>query len=178
MRFILANKAVSIIYTHHMEDILYDIRENDADEFIISYVTSDTPFSNWSAHQIKIWGQTFSTSEHAFQYRKFSDQESNWAKKIKQSKSPYEAKKLAWQKPINPGKWNRQRQEIMVELVKAKTAQHEDVRQALIGTGSSAIVMRDRTGDSYWGLGRNGKGLNNLGKIWMHVREMYYLREL
>lgn len=128
------------------------------------------PFSNHSAHQISIWGKRFATAEHAFQYRKFQDSDPRWASKIRQAKSPVEAKRLGWERIIDRQEWDAMRRDVMTEIVRAKTAQHADVYNALLATGDKAIVLKDTGKDKYWGAGRDDKGHNNLGKIWMFIR--------
>lgn len=57
----------------------------------------------------------------------------------------------------------------MKEILLAKAIQHEEVRNALMETGNSEIV-KEEPRDSYWGTGPDGKGRNELGKLWMEIR--------
>ncbi|HSH31731.1 MAG TPA: hypothetical protein VK963_03650 [Candidatus Saccharimonadales bacterium] len=45
----------------------------ETDQTVYFFTTTFDPISNWSAHQVKIWGKTFPTVEHAFHYRKFDE---------------------------------------------------------------------------------------------------------
>jgi N-glycosidase YbiA len=155
-----------------MVPTVYDdaVPTND-DEFLLEFATIEKPFANWSAHQIDIWQQHFATIEHAYQYKKFEIINPTWARRIKRSKSPYEAKRLAYQKTIDSASWDATRESTMLELLAAKLAQHEDVRLALRQTGARAIVETGNTEDTFWGRGRDGSGQNVLGKIWMYLRE-------
>lgn len=136
-----------------------------------AYVTVDSPFTNWSAHQIDIWGKRFPTAEHAYQYKKFEYSDPAWAEKIRTAKSPYEAKQIAYQKSIDQAAWGIIRESVMLELLQAKIAQHEDVKQALLATGGGAIAQIGRENDGFWGMGTDGYGENVLGKLWMHLRD-------
>ena len=58
----------------------------------------------------------------------------------------------------------------MREIVRAKLEQHSYVRQALMDSGDRPIVEMNDS-DEFWGWGKNHEGQNNLGKIWMELRE-------
>ena len=58
----------------------------------------------------------------------------------------------------------------MEEIVRCKLAQHDLVRETLIASGDRYIVeMNDN--DSFWGWGSDRQGRNELGKIWMRLRD-------
>ena len=57
-----------------------------------------------------------------------------------------------------------------MELVKEKVNQHDEVKNALLATGVEEIV-EDNPNDSFWGVGRDGKGENQMGKILMRIRK-------
>jgi len=124
-------------------------------------------FSNFSAHKVVI-GATWPTVEHYFQAQKFLDDELR--KKIMTEPSPMVAARMgrnrAW--PLRPD-WRRIKDAIMRDGVRAKVAQHHDVRETLLGTGEALIVEHTRN-DSYWGDGGDGSGKNMLGRILMEVR--------
>lgn len=58
----------------------------------------------------------------------------------------------------------------MTELARAKAAQNEDVREMLLKTGTKRIV-ENSPWDDFWGIGPNGDGQNQVGKILMQVRD-------
>jgi ribA/ribD-fused uncharacterized protein len=145
--------------------------DNQSDEFAITFVTAGAPFTNWSAHQIVIWGKRFATVEHAYQYRKFIETDPHWALVIKNAKSPWQARRLSRQHSIIAEQWDTQRVAVMRELLTAKVFQHEDVREALRKTGNMAIIEKGREGDSFWGVGPDEDGQNTLGKIWIVLRQ-------
>lgn len=58
----------------------------------------------------------------------------------------------------------------MVRALTAKFTQHENLRQLLLGTENKKIVYNSQTNEE-WGVGKEGKGQNLLGKALMEVRE-------
>jgi ribA/ribD-fused uncharacterized protein len=58
----------------------------------------------------------------------------------------------------------------MLEAVRAKFTQHDDLKEILLGTGDAKLVEHTEW-DSYWGDGGDGSGKNRLGHILMQVRE-------
>lgn len=147
----------------------------------LTYQTDDTvyffthaydPLSNWSAHAVDIWGQRFPTVEHAFQWRKFYEHEPDIASAILRAPSPWAAIQLnrtAGQGKL-PADWAEIRVGIMEELLRAKAAQHEDVRECLQKTGSRKIVENHPV-DAFWGCGPEGDGQNMMGVLWRKIRE-------
>ncbi|MCL2468122.1 MAG: NADAR family protein [Micrococcales bacterium] len=65
--------------------------------------------------------------------------------------------------------WESMKDDVMLTAVRAKVAQHADVREALVSTGD-ALIVEHTANDDYWGDGGDGSGKNRLGKIWMKVR--------
>ena len=64
----------------------------------------------------------------------------------------------------------------MKSLMRAKAEQHEEVRKALIDSGDLVIVKHIDTyppGDGFWDDGLDGKGENQMGKIWMELRDEF-----
>ena len=57
----------------------------------------------------------------------------------------------------------------MLEAVRAKFSQHEDLKLILLGTGDAKLIEHTEN-DSYWGDGGDGSGKNRLGQILMQVR--------
>jgi len=54
----------------------------------------------------------------------------------------------------------------MMDALRAKFAQHDDLRDILLGTGDAALVEHTAN-DSYWG---DGSGKNRLGVLLMRLR--------
>lgn len=57
----------------------------------------------------------------------------------------------------------------MREIVKRKLEQNPYIKHKLIQTGKKLIV-EDSPKDSFWGWGPKKDGRNELGKIWMELR--------
>jgi N-glycosidase YbiA len=135
------------------------------------YSTPFEPLNNWSAHQVKIWGKTFATAEHAYQFKKFDMTDNDVADKVLNAPSPWAAYQLAQQyKAQMRDDWHQLKYSIMHEIITAKAAQHIDVQERLNKTAGRTII-EDSPSDSFWGCGADGLGENNLGKIWMDVRD-------
>ncbi len=57
----------------------------------------------------------------------------------------------------------------MLDALRAKFTQHEELRELLLGTGDAGLVEHTAN-DSYWGDGGDGSGKNRLGVLLMQVR--------
>ena len=58
----------------------------------------------------------------------------------------------------------------MRQILEAKVSQHEYVRRKLLETGDRYLVENSWR-DDFWGWGLKGDGRNELGKLWMKIRE-------
>jgi ribA/ribD-fused uncharacterized protein len=65
--------------------------------------------------------------------------------------------------------WDANRFPIMLNVLRLRVAQHPNVKKLLLSTGDAELI-ENAPWDSFWGIGRNGKGKNMLGKAWMIVR--------
>ena len=72
-------------------------------------------------------------------------------------------------RPIRPD-WSAVKDDVMRRAVLKKFETHSDIRAALLATGDRKLVEASPF-DRYWGCGRNGTGLNKLGRILMEIRE-------
>ena len=132
-------------------------------------------FSPYTAHAIEIDGAIYMTVEHAYQCARYADQKIIY--EIRKATSPVKA----WQTSckykhlqIPDFKSEEYKREVMKKMMKLKVLQHEEVRKALLETGDKKIVKHILTyppGDGYWDDGVDGKGENQIGKIWMEIRE-------
>src|SRR3990167_106939 len=125
-------------------------------------------FSNFSRHPVKIWKETYPTSEHAFQAAKFAG--TKYAADVRKPKAPAEAARLGRDRSLPLRKdWESVKVGIMKEVLVAKFSQHEGLKKTLLETADATLVEHtDR--DAYWGDGGNGKGKNMLGRLLMEVR--------
>jgi len=66
--------------------------------------------------------------------------------------------------------WYEVKLNIMEEICRAKLSQHFYVQKKLLQTEDRDLIENSPR-DSFWGWGENKNGENNLGKIWMKLRE-------
>jgi ribA/ribD-fused uncharacterized protein len=151
--------------------------------------------SNMSAHLVRYKGEWFPTAEHLFQFMRYEGMkpillnnkrdavewvdEARIKKEILETANPLVAKKIA-QKYRKL--WTTTKEHdiaIMNKVVRWKLAFHSEFIRMLIATGDETIIedASDRASGSgkLWGaaLQEDGTwdGENNLGHIWMKVRE-------
>ena len=126
-------------------------------------------FSNFSPHPIELDGKTWPTSEHYFQAQKFLNEKIQ--EEFRREKSPMVAAKMGRDrnKPLRRD-WEGVKDELMLNAVRAKFSQHQDIREILLSTGDATLIEHTKN-DSYWADGGDGSGLNRLGEILMQLRE-------
>jgi hypothetical protein len=143
----------------------------ETEDAVYWFSTAFDPFNNWSAHAIKIRGRKFPTVEHAYHYRKYEETAPEIAQEIFNAPSPWAAMQTDRKHADKRRKdWDAVKVDIMTELVRAKAAQNEDVRNSLLQTGKKLIV-ENSPWDKFWGCGEDGSGQNRMGKILMQIRE-------
>ncbi len=92
--------------------------------------------------------------------------------------SPHDAYKLANAHEAQEDPyWADKKLGIMEEIIRAKVSQHYYVQQQLLESGDSKII-EDSPKDSFWGWGPDRQGRNELGKIWMKLRNELRLGEI
>ena len=112
-------------------------------------------------------GETYDTTEHAFQAAKAT----NFADKFKimTANSPAMAKMLGRTLSLR-GDWEYVKRRIMRDIVRAKFRQHPALAKKLVETGDAQLIEGNTWNDKVWGV-CNGEGKNWLGKILMELRE-------
>lgn len=124
-------------------------------------------FSNFSKHPIVVDGKIYQTTEHYYQACKMAKLEDHEAVRV--AYTPKAAKNLAYCLEMRPD-WEEVKYSVMVTALTYKATQHQDIKEKLLGTGDE-VLMEDSPKDSIWGIGKDGNGLNLLGKAWMEVRD-------
>ncbi|OGI91489.1 hypothetical protein A2933_01980 [Candidatus Nomurabacteria bacterium RIFCSPLOWO2_01_FULL_46_18] len=125
--------------------------------------------SNFSAYKIKYKGDEWMTSEHAYQAAKFTNKEI--IEKIKNAPSAMDAFLLGRKFMTEYKKdWFDIRVEVMEDIVRAKLSQHPYIQKKLLESGEREIIEASPE-DAFWGWGPNKDGENQMGKIWMKLRE-------
>ncbi len=128
-------------------------------------------FSNFSSFSVKWKGKLWLTSEHAYQAAHFFKTAPTLVAKIYKAKSADEAKRIASaNKDKFPKDWEDKKIAIMEDIIRHKLAQNSYVLHKLLQTGKRKIV-EDSPKDDFWGWGPERDGRNELGKIWMKLRD-------
>jgi ribA/ribD-fused uncharacterized protein len=129
------------------------------------------PLSNFSSFQVAWKERLWPTSEHAYQAAHFFESSPDLVEKIFNSRSAHEAYKLAKANADKaPANWEEVKVSIMEDICRHKLQQHPYVQQKLLETIDLPLV-EDSPKDACWGWGPNHDGRNELGKIWMKLRE-------
>ena len=132
---------------------------------------SSTPFPyNFSSFEVVWRGETWKTSEYAYQAAKFEDEKIR--QEIQNARSSHDAMKLAKITYNNQKRkdWHDIKLQIMEDIVRAKLSQHFYIQKKILQTGDRELIENSPR-DSFWGWGPNKDGENHLGKIWMKLRD-------
>lgn len=146
------------------------------DEVIGFYPREFYPLDNFSSFKVKVNGYLYSSLEEAFQSMLFLPDHKEISEQIKNSYSAHEAQKIMHEN-INKIKYsNKEKLVLMEKLLRLKIEQNPYVLKKLLETENYTIV-EDSPKDNYWGCGINREGENNLGKLWMKLREEYKVKK-
>lgn len=135
---------------------------------ILPFDLYERMLSPFSAHAVEYKGVLYPTAEHAYHCQRYSDPKI--VEEIKSARSP----KLAWAlsqqyKVQQVADFDQRKVQIMEDICRAKLVQHEDVREILLWSEGMAIIKTYP--DPVWGIGLDGHGTNELGKLWIRLRE-------
>jgi hypothetical protein len=142
----------------------------DTDTQVFFYEQDFYVFSNFASFKLFWNGISFYTSEVAYHYEKFRGLPAIQDIIVAQASSHDSFKAAIELKEHVRSDWMDVRVDIMRDLLRAKTAQHEYVKRKLLATGDRELI-EDSWRDDFWGWGEDGLGQNMLGKLWMEVRE-------
>ncbi|XVF30283.1 hypothetical protein REPUB_Repub16aG0043500 [Reevesia pubescens] len=143
-------------------------------------------FSNFSPHPIQMLDEdgnyvTWSSVEHYYQANKFLGVSNPLAQdcieKIKLAKSPEEAARigrLTQRRHPNlvRSDWETVKIDVMYRAVKCKFSIYPHLNSMLLSTAGSVLVEASPH-DLFWGGGREGEGLNYLGRLLMQLRSEF-----
>lgn len=137
---------------------------------VLFYENEFYVLSNFSSFEVVYNGEVYKTSEYAYQAARFEDPELR--EKVKNARSSHDAMKLAKLVYKNERRkdWWDVKLQIMEDICRAKLSQHFYVQKKLLQTGNRELIENSPR-DNFWGWGPNQDGHNNLGKIWMKLRE-------
>lgn len=146
-----------------------------AENEIRFYRASEKPygaFSNLYRRPIEFEGETFVTSEHAYQAGKARKPEVKaWLMAAPSPALLAMAAHGLYYWDIAPG-WSKTKFDRMRGALRAKFTQHPDLRELLLGTGEARLIETatvDNEVNRLWGE-VNGVGRNMLGKLLMELR--------
>jgi len=123
--------------------------------------------SNMYAAPFEWDGRSYRNSEAAFQSAKSLDP----AVRDTFSEMSGPVAKRAGRKVQLRWDWERVKDDIMEEVVRAKFTQNPALLQKLLNTGDAQLIEGNRWRDSYWGVDlTTGQGENHLGQILMKLR--------
>jgi len=151
-----------------------DKTEQPKPERITFYELKFYMFSNFSAFAVEFDGRLWPTSEHAYQGFKFDDYPTQ--ERIRAEKSAHSAMKLAQSMADRYREhWDETKVVWMEQICRAKLEQHPYIQRKLAESGTRELIESSPI-DSFWGWGPNKDGQNNLGKIWMKLRDDWNTR--
>ena len=141
------------------------------DEVIGFYPREFYCLDNFSSFKVEYKGYLYASLEEAYQAIGFMESAPEIAERIINSHSAHEAQKIAYEfKDKRQENWNDIKVSVMEELLRLKLEQNPYVKKKLLETGNYYIV-EDSPKDSFWGWGPNRDGENQLGKLWMKLRD-------
>lgn len=127
-------------------------------------------FTNFSLHSIVYDEKIYATSEHLFQAFKFMTTNPVLAERMRTQPSARSARREAgFYRNYQRSDWFDVNVEVMDKILHAKFTQHEDLRKKLLETGDRELI-EDSPDDVFWGIGRDRRGRNELGKALMRLR--------
>ena len=140
------------------------------EKFIGFYNREFYCLDNFSSFIIEYNGKLYPTIEHAYQAIKFEKTSPETMEKIRTCLSAYDSKIIADEniEHIDPD-WNNIKLKVMEKLLRTKLEMHPHVKDKLLRT-KDCLICEDSPKDYYWGIGENGDGQNQLGKLWMKLR--------
>ena len=119
--------------------------------------------SNFSKHPFTLDDAWYPTAEHAFQAAKFAGTPQFEA--IRRQRGAKDAARLAREcRSLVRSDWDAVKDDVMRRVLAARFAAHDSLRDLLMATGTEPIEFASPM-DSYWGTGRDGSGLNRLGRL-------------
>ncbi|MBX2808201.1 MAG: NADAR family protein [Cellvibrionaceae bacterium] len=125
-------------------------------------------FSTSSSHAFQLEDLMWPTAEHYYQAHKFDGMA--YAEVILAAATAQEAHKLGnrWFK-TKVHDWKAKRRLWMTRALYRKALEHKVVADALLATGDAQLIETSLY-DHYWGIGRDQRGDNMLGQVWMDIR--------
>ena len=118
-------------------------------------------------------GVAWRSVEHFYQAAKATDKRDS--EQIRTARSPFDAKRMGGRLASCRRDWKTYRLTAMRRALALRFRRGSTSAQRLLETGQADLVHHTpwgRTGDPFWGDGRDGRGRNLLGRLLMKQREM------
>ena len=149
-----------------------DLKKINKDYQVIGFYPREFyPLDNFSSFKVEWNGYLYASLEEAYQAASFMGSNEELVEKVKKSHSADEAQRIAYaNRDKQRTDWNEVKLEIMEELLRLKVEQNPYVKKKLLQT-ENYLIVEDSPKDSFWGWGPNRDGENQLGKLWMKLRE-------
>lgn len=143
-----------------------DLRMEEALRF--SRFDVDHPL-NTCVREIELEQQVWRSAEHYL--HSMLARKLRWAEKIRLAPTALDAYNLArpWYRSKKRG-WKNLRRVYMTRALYTQVQMYPELRDYLLSTGEELIVESSMY-DHYWGIGRDQRGENMTGKIWMDIRK-------
>ncbi|KAK3082645.1 hypothetical protein FSP39_001246 [Pinctada imbricata] len=153
----------------------YDPNQKD----VIAFCGNEDVLSNFYPSEMKIFGQTFKTPEHAFQHTKaMRCGDLHRADQIMKAETALDAKRIGNQIMMSD-QWFETRDDVMRNILDAKVAQCKQFCEALLKSNKNTTFV-EAAYDDYWGSGLNKLGTlhtssghwpgkNELGRIYTEI---------
>ncbi|MFC3120900.1 NADAR family protein [Agaribacter flavus] len=127
------------------------------------------PLASCSAHPIVLEDRNWTTCEHYVQVKILrSKSQADYADKL-----PTAEQVIAYAKSWFRLKIPNHKKILPVLMTRAlytKVQMYDEVKDALLATGDNLIIEGSQY-DYFWGVGRDLRGYNHLGKTWMNIRD-------
>jgi len=121
-----------------------------------------------SPHSIVLEERSWPSVEHYFQYKVLSsDRQRRVVAGLNDPIEVYRYAKPWYRRKIK--NWKELRRVLMTRALYTKVQMYDEVRDFLLGT-QDQVLAESSLYDYYWGIGRDLRGENMFGKIWMDVR--------
>ncbi|SMF23560.1 hypothetical protein SAMN02745866_01517 [Alteromonadaceae bacterium Bs31] len=145
----------------------HDIEKENAYQF--SRFNRDHLLSTCSVHPLELEDERWMTAEHYYQAQIVASKEI--VEKIKNAESGEQAYKLGsrWFRRKKAG-WKDTRRVFMTRALYTKVQMYPLVKEALLDT-DERLILETSLYDPYWGISRDQRGENMLGKVWMDIRK-------
>ncbi|KAJ7890573.1 hypothetical protein B0H14DRAFT_1109963 [Mycena olivaceomarginata] len=147
------------------------VRKKPAEKIIFGSNGPHADFDQFSLHPVTYNGAIYPTSQHLFQAFKFLGRHPNIAEEIRMAATSELAFKISHaNKASVRADWFSVNISKMEEALFLKFSQDPLLKQELVSTGDSELYQDSMT-DSFWGVGPDLLGRNELGIALERVRE-------